>query len=325
MTVLADPGEQPTAQAAGTTDRADRAALARAALRRAEERAGVRHHDRRHPLVTPLAPAARADLAPVASPEPAPVVRPVARPGGQPAPVAPRGPSRTTTTAPDERSWPVHDALAPLLPTGALRRGTVLAVRGSTSLLLALVAGASAAGAWTTAVGLPDVGLLAAADAGVDLGRLALVPRPGPDAAVALAALVDGMDVVVVGPAAALTDADRRRVVARARERGTVLLAATTWPGAHVALTVTGGAWSGAHHGAGWLRRRTLRVERAGRAGAARPARLEVELPLGRRDWPAYLVERDGTTAGHHADPRVADGTLPAPAQRTTDRLRLVG
>ncbi|WP_435736138.1 hypothetical protein V5D56_15240 [Cellulosimicrobium sp. PMB13] len=328
MTVLADPAERPTPPVGPTPQdagRAERAALARAALRRAEERAGVRHHDRRRPLATPaLAPvtpvavlrdratdvrtAARTDVRTDARAVPTvPAVR-----------VPPREPSRTT--APDERSWPVQDALAPLLPTGALQRGTVLAVRGSTSLLLALVAGASAAGAWTTAVGLPDVGLLAAADAGVDLGRLALVPRPGPDAAVALAALVDGMDVVVVGPAAALVDADRRRVVARARERGTVLLAATTWPGAHVALTVTGGAWSGADHGAGWLRRRTLRVERAGRAGAARPVHLEVELPLGRRDWPAYLVERDSATA---ADRRTADD--PVALTQRADRLRLVG
>jgi len=332
MTVLADP----PGRSADAPDRVapapDRAALARAALRRAEERAGVRHHDRRRPLATPaLVPVDRPSGTAPAGPTsvlaapvlPAPVV---------PAPHEPRAahrsrtsPESRTPSGPDERSWPVHDALAPLLPTGALPRGSVVAVRGSTSLLLALVAGASAAGAWTTAVGLPDVGLLAAADAGVDLGRLALVPRPGPDAAVAVAALVDGMDVVVVGPGAALADADRRRVVARARERGTVLLAATTWPGAHVALTVTGGAWSGADQGAGWLRRRTLQVERAGRARAARPARLEVELPVGRAGWPAHLVEdAAGPDPRQEAVPeRAADGAA-VPAATGTG-LRLVG
>ncbi|OLT55228.1 hypothetical protein [Cellulosimicrobium sp. CUA-896] len=288
MSVLADPAE-----------RSDRAARARAALLRAEERTGVRRHDARPALATASRATASRAAAPRAAAAPGPAVGPVAAPevvGSAVRPVPParrRVPAAPRTAVPDERSWPVHEDLAPLLPAGALERGTVLAVRGSTSLLLALVAGASAAGAWTTAVGFPEVGLLAAADAGVDLGRLALVPRPGPDAAVAVAALVDGMDVVVVGPAAALTDADRRRVVARARERGTVLVAAATWPGAHVALTVTGGAWSGADRGAGWLRRRTLHVERAGRAGAARPARLEVELPVGRAGWPAYLLERE--------------------------------
>ncbi|MCB7137314.1 hypothetical protein [Cellulosimicrobium marinum] len=284
MTVVADPaGPQAT----------DRAALARAALRRAEERAGVRRHDLRAPLAT--------------VPGQAP-----GRSVPQPPPTTPRHRTLPPASGADERSWPVPGPLTALLPTGTIRRGTVLTVRGSTSLLLALVAGASTAGAWTTAVGLPDVGLLAAADAGVDLGRLALVPRPGPDAALAVAALVDGMDVVVVGPAADLTDTDRRRVLARARERGTVLVAATAWPGAHVALTVTGGAWTGADHGAGWLRRRTLQVERAGRAGAPRPARVEVELPFAHRDWPAHLVEQDAAAPA-------------APEHPGTDRLRLVG
>ncbi|MFC8921660.1 hypothetical protein [Cellulosimicrobium sp. NPDC057127] len=316
MSVLADPAE-----------RSDRAARARAALLRAEERTGVRRHDARPPLATPSLtsphPAAPSFVAT------APAVVPTGAPSGpRPAPRSAVPVRRTPrATGPDERSWPVHEALAPLLPTGALECGTVLAVRGSTSLLLGLVAEASAAGAWTTAVGFPEVGLLAAADAGVDLGRLALVPRPGPDAAVAVAALVDGMDVVVVGPAAALTDADRRRVVARARERGTVLVAATTWPGAHVALSVTGGTWSGADHGAGWLRRRTLRVERAGRAGASRPVRLEVELPVSRAGWPAYLVEQEAERDARRELVRSGGGRpgdgAPAAAEQTG--LRLVG
>jgi hypothetical protein len=241
---------------------------------------------------------------------------------------------------PDERVWPVHDALAPLLPLGALQRGTVLAVRGSTSLLLALVARPSRAGAWTAAVGFPAVGLLAAADAGADLDRVVLVPRPGPDAALAISALVDGLDVVVVGPDAALTDPDRRRLAARARERGALLVAAGTWPGAHVALTVTGGGWSGADRGAGWLRRRTLVVERAGRGGAARPARLEVELPLVHEDWPAFLAEDargtrpaagTGATVAETAATahEAAHGTAVGPARADDpDRpspLRLVG
>ncbi len=203
----------------------------------------------------------------------------------------------------DERWWPVHDALAPLLPLGALQRGTVLAVRGSTSLLLALVARPSRAGAWTAAVGFPAVGLLAAADAGADLDRVVLVPRPGPDAALAISALVDGLDVVVVGPDAALTDPDRRRLAARARERGALLVAAGTWPGAHVALTVTGGGWSGADRGAGWLRRRTLVVERAGRG--------EPRAPRGSRS-----SSRSPTTTGPRSSPRTtaAPGPRPGPA-----------
>lgn len=221
----------------------DRAAVARAALRAAEQRTGKRATPHSAPRAGQRADGGRA-----------------AEPGG--------------------RLLPVHPGLASLLPESGLAAGTVLAVRGSSTLLLALLAEASRSGAWVAFVGTPDVGMLAAADAGVALGRTVLVPAPGPDAPAALAALLDGMDVVVVGPGAALLDADRRRLAARARERGAVLLAQASWPGAHVTLDARGGTWSGVDHGAGWLRRRTLRVRRTGRGAAARPVEIEVDVPL---------------------------------------------
>lgn len=355
MTLLADPAERAGASGQTTGAAVDKAERARAVLRRAEERTGVRRH---RPVVAPAAPepltapaapavvprtetapragtALLAEVAPLADAAASPVVRPAPAPPDPPARARTRhvrtsGASRDAGT--DERVWPVHDALAPLLPLGALQRGTVLAVRGSTSLLLALVARPSRAGAWTAAVGFPAVGLLAAADAGADLDRVVLVPRPGPDAALAISALVDGLDVVVVGPDAALTDPDRRRLAARARERGALLVAAGTWPGAHVALTVTGGGWSGADRGAGWLRRRTLVVERAGRGGAARPTRLEVELPLVHEDWPAFLAEdargtrpAAGTGAIAAGTAETAHETARADDPDRPSRLRLVG
>ncbi|WP_144723404.1 hypothetical protein [Cellulosimicrobium sp. TH-20] len=353
MTLLADPAER--AGAPGPTAAAvDKAERARAVLRRAEERTGVRRHRpvvapaAPEPLTAPAAPAVvpRTETAPRAGTALLAEIAPLAdaaSPVGRPAPAPPDPPTRARTrhvrtsgasrdAGTDERVWPVHDALAPLLPLGALQRGTVLAVRGSTSLLLALVARPSRAGAWTAAVGFPAVGLLAAADAGADLDRVVLVPRPGPDAALAISALVDGLDVVVVGPDAALTDPDRRRLAARARERGALLVAAGTWPGAHVALTVTGGGWSGADRGAGWLRRRTLVVERAGRGGAARPTRLEVELPLVHEDWPAFLAEDArgtrpavGTGATAAGTAETAHETARADDPDRPSRLRLVG
>jgi len=175
----------------------------------------------------------------------------------------------------------VHPDLAALLPGGVLPVGGVLAVQGSTSLLLGLLAAPSREGAWTALVGAPAVGLLAAADAGIDLARTVVVPAPGPDAPAVLAALLDGMDLVVVGPRAALTDTDRRRLAARTRQRDAVLLATDRWPGAHVTLDARGGAWTGVDAGAGWLRRRTLRVLRTGRGAAARPVEIDVEVPLG--------------------------------------------
>ncbi|MGF0116639.1 hypothetical protein ACQFYA_09970 [Promicromonospora sp. Marseille-Q5078] len=213
---------------------------------------------------------------------------------------------------PDGRLLPVHPGLAALLPGGGLAAGTVLAVRGSTTLLLALLAEASRSGAWVALVGAPAVGMLAAADAGIALGRTVLVPAPGPDAPAAVAALLDGMDVVVVGPGATLLDADRRRLAARARERGAVLVAQAAWQGAHVTLDARGGTWSGVDHGAGWLRRRTLRVRRAGRGAAARPVDIEVDVPL----RVERVVGGDPVAAGAVAGTRT-DGDV---ARRAGDR-----
>ncbi len=227
----------------------------------------------------------------------------------------------------DARVLPVHPHLAALLPDGGLRAGTTVLVRGSTSLLLTLLAEASRDGAWTVLVGYPAAGMAAAADAGCDLARTLVVPLPagsGVDAPAVLAALIDGMDVVVVGPGVALLDRDRRRLTARARERGTVLVPAALpalsapalsagslprqrpvagrepstqrgvgdggWPGAHVVLEAVGGGWAGIDHGTGWLRRRTLRVRRTGRGSAARPLHLDVEVPVCRAAGGAELA-----------------------------------
>ncbi|MGH9177562.1 MAG: hypothetical protein ACRD0N_03275, partial [Acidimicrobiales bacterium] len=84
-------------------------------------------------------------------------------PGLSPPPVAARLAGRVQPVAlAGERLLPVHPALAGLLPGGGLRRGSTVAVAGSTSLALALVAGPSGAGSWCAAVGVPSLGLVAA-------------------------------------------------------------------------------------------------------------------------------------------------------------------
>lgn len=206
----------------------------------------------------------------------------------------------------------VPPELAPVLP-GGLRRGDTTVVTGSTSLVLTLLAYACRHGAWAAAVGRPDLGLLAAAQAGVDLARLAVVPDPGTQAATVVAALLDGIDVVVVGAAAVLTDAERRRLSARARERGTVLLPTCTWPGAGTVLSVQERGWTGVGSGDGRLRSHRLRVLRSGRGGAAVPRSLDVELPL-------TAPGPDGPVPGHGPVTASTDGT----AERRAD-LRLVG
>lgn len=174
---------------------------------------------------------------------------------------------------------PVPPELERLLGHG-LRRGSTVAVLGSTSLALALLAPASTHGSWASVVGQPSIGLLAAAEAGVVLDRLALVPQPGPDAPGVLAALLDGMDIVLVGPRAGLADADRRRLMARARERGSVLVSTAPWPGAAVVLGVRTLGWVGAGEGEGRLRSLDVRVTRSGRGAAGHRLSVELSLPL---------------------------------------------
>jgi hypothetical protein len=177
-----------------------------------------------------------------------------------------------------ERVLPVRDGLAELMPWGGLRRGSTVAVRGSAALLLALLAAATAAGSWAAVAGLPGLGVLAAAELGVAVHRLALVPKPGSDPAPVLAALLDGVDLVVVSSAVLLDPARpgpgvalARRLSARARHRGAVLLPFGPWPGADLELTARGVRWSGIGQGHGYLREREIEVAVRGRGAAGRP------------------------------------------------------
>lgn len=177
---------------------------------------------------------------------------------------------------------PVLSGLSGLLPAGGLRRGSTVAVHGSTSLLLALLAEATAAGSWAAVVGLPDLGVVAAGELGVEVSRLALVPRPGAEFASVAAALLDGVDLVAVGPgtpAPGRSGQTARRLSARARHRGAVLLSLGPWPGAEVELRCAGGRWSGLDGGYGYLRQRQVAVTTVGRGATARPTGTDLLLP----------------------------------------------
>lgn len=176
------------------------------------------------------------------------------------------------------RVLPVAPALAGLLPAAGLRRGSTVAVHGASSLLLALLAEATAAGSWAAVVGVPSLGLAAAAELGVDVGRVALVPRPGVEFPAVVAALLDGVDLVVAR-ATSLPAAVARRLSARARHRGAVLLALGPWPGADVELSCRREAWEGLEGGYGQLRARPMLVRARGRGAAARPVSARLWLP----------------------------------------------
>src|SRR5829696_438068 len=181
----------------------------------------------------------------------------------------------------DQRLLPILPALESLLPHPGLRRGSTVAVTRSAALALALVAGASAAGSWVAAVGLPDLGILAAAETGIALERLALVPTPGPRAwPTVVAALLDAIDVVLVRSPPGLPPAQARRLAARARERGAVLVPLGPWPEpADLRLAVTASTWHGLGQGHGSLHSRVAEVVATGPGAAARERRTLLWLP----------------------------------------------
>ena len=193
-----------------------------------------------------------------------------------------------------ERRLPVEGALAPLLPEGSIRRGTVVAVggHGSTTLAMALAAESSRRGSWVAAVGMADLGVAALAEMGVDLDRWVLVdlPAAGRDrstAADVLGAAVSGFDLVLLGSAARVGGATARRLLARMREHGASLICTLGGASAGVApglvpelcLMIEQTLWTGIDNGHGRLLARRAEVTVEGRGAASRPRRVLMWLP----------------------------------------------
>ncbi len=259
-----------------TATRAQRMATARQALERAEAAAGVR--------TRLVAPVRRVDDVAGRLPEIAPGSQPVAsvpaddgeRPHVVAAGTVP-GPAGVSGTHGGEVAdhVPVPAALAGFFPPAGLRRGSVVQVGGSSSLLLALLAAAQGEG-WVALAALPDIGLQAAAEAGLALERSLLVPRPGPEAASVVGALVDGVDVLAVGDCRALNARDRRLLSARLRSRGAVLLSTGHWPGADVVLRAGEARTDGLGRGWGRVAAAELTVHGRGRSGVAGRVRVRI-------------------------------------------------
>jgi len=233
--------------------------------------------------------AAIAEPDPFAEPVAAPLRRPSLRAelGAQPA-----GPI-TGLARPALPPLPVPDGLAELLPDG-LPRGSTIAVSGSVSLLLALLGAPSRQGAWTALVGVPAINAEAAAEAGIELGRLAVINPPDDGWTsscwtTAVGALLDAVDVVVARPdvlphsagqrsavqrSAGVSDGDARRLTGRARTKDALLVLfgqhAEAWPAVQLRLSAEHGGWTGIGNGYGRLTRRRLTVSATGRGRSAR-------------------------------------------------------
>lgn len=178
---------------------------------------------------------------------------------------------------------PLVTELGALLPGGILRRGGSVGISGQTgqtSLLLKLLAGPVANGSWVAVIGLPALGVEAANEFGVSLDRLTLVPDPGTAWLDVTAALLDAVDIVVLYPQGNCRPGDASRLLARARERHSVLVlmdgqlaispsgrsALARWPQSpDLTLAATESSWSGLTPGHGTLHHCSISVAASGR------------------------------------------------------------
>jgi hypothetical protein len=210
----------------------------------------------------------------------------------------------------DSRLIPTHPALADLLPGGGLKQGVMYSIGSSASvensatLLLALLAGPSAAGSWCGIVGVPEFGIEAAASFGIDLDRLVLVPQPGDQWLAVTAAIADVMTVVVTKPPRVASEGNLARLAARLRQRGSTLIVVgshSAWPQSEAMLSLSQSSWSGIGAGHGHLAARQVTVTVSQRVGGRpRSARMwlpDPELQFARVDPPVVSTSsaREGT------------------------------
>ncbi|WP_280491985.1 hypothetical protein [Nocardia asiatica] len=123
---------------------------------------------------------------------------------------------------------PIAGGLGDALPGGGLPRGAVVACTGRRGPLLGMLAAATAAGEWTAVVGWPELGLLAVAEMGGDLSRVAHIAAPGPAPLEVAAVLLDGVPVVVFDASGSAPPSRMRALLARVRSHDAVLVVTST-------------------------------------------------------------------------------------------------
>ena len=137
----------------------------------------------------------------------------------------------------DSAALTVQRALPAAL--SAWRGSGVLTLQGSTTVLLAALALRQGATGWCGVIGGDGLGWCAATEVGLDLNRVLTVPTSLLDDAstpTVTAALLDGVDVLLIGAPVAerLHPQHRRRLLARARERGRLILTPARWEGVRI-------------------------------------------------------------------------------------------
>lgn len=179
----------------------------------------------------------------------------------------------------------VAGPLGELFPEGGIPKGTFLGVTaasGAFSVALTLAGEVTKSQGWVAVCGLASLGLAAAEELGVDLERLVMVPSPGSRWVDVMAALIDGFDMVLTSPCSSVSREVARRLAARARQRGSVvvLMDPADWPESpDLVVTVLSSNWEGPEGGSGCLGGRRMDIRLAGRRASGRSLRRTLWLP----------------------------------------------
>jgi hypothetical protein len=162
--------------------------------------------------------------------------------------------------------FPVSSGLDELFPHGGLRRGATYQIDSSASLLWALLATATSRGVWCALVGMPDLGLAAAEDMGVNLDRVVLVPHPAEHWLSVVSALIDVVGIVALGPLSAPSDRMMGTLLGRLRDREATLLVQSAWPRTDASISVSEHHWRGLGKGSGVLHEHRVGITLRSRA-----------------------------------------------------------
>lgn len=173
---------------------------------------------------------------------------------------------------------PIPSALRGLLPGEGLQTGSVYSLSPSPSLVCALLSTASQRGSWCAVIGMPTLGLEAAAGFGIDLERLILVPDPGERWLAVTSALAEVVPLIAVHPGSRILGAEAARLQARLRERGSTLLVTGPWPQSEGRLRIHDPQWQGIGEGWGLLSERVVTVTAQSRQDP-HPHSVRVRLP----------------------------------------------
>ena len=179
------------------------------------------------------------------------------------------------------RTMPVPPPLAALLPRRALARGTAITVTGAGSMLIALIAEASAAGHHVALIGQPRLSLLAVHEHGGDLAKVHLVD-PGPtDPLDAASICLDGLDLVVTTVHGRDVPPTRARaLLARNRRHGSILaITDGRMPGIDLTIASTVHGYGGIEQGRGRIKAITLDTTVHGRGTQQRTGRYTLTAP----------------------------------------------